>query len=62
LEGGKALKGTFDMSAAVIKFAAMMGTHEERTFKEVDKEIKPPKKKPKKEKEKEKDKDKDEDK
>jgi hypothetical protein len=56
-EGGKALKGTFDMSAAVIKFGATMGTSAHATFKEVGKEIKPTKK-PKKEKEKDKDEDK----
>src|SRR5262249_29401089 len=56
LEGGQALKGSLDMSAAVIKFAALMGAHEQGTFKEAGKEVKPPKKKPKKEKEKEEDK------
>ncbi len=52
LQGGQTLKGSLDMSAAVIKFAAMMGVHEQKTFKEVGKELKPAKKKPKKEEEK----------
>jgi hypothetical protein len=56
LEGGSMLTGSLDMSAAVIKFAALMGAHEQKTFKEVGKELKPVKKKPKKEKEKEEDK------
>jgi len=56
LQGGEKLKGSLDMSTAVIKFAALMGTHEKKTFKEVGKELKLPKKKPKKEKEKEEDK------
>ncbi len=47
------LKGRLDMSAAVIKFAALMGNHEQKTFKEVGKELKPLKKKPKKEEDKE---------
>jgi hypothetical protein len=59
VEGGQAAKWTFEMDADVIKFAALMGSHSERTFKEVGKEIKSPKKKPKKEKEKEKDKEED---
>jgi len=52
LQGGQTLKGSLNMSAAVIKFAALMGTHEQKTFKEVGKELKPAKKKPKKEEEK----------
>jgi len=60
VEGGKAAKASFEMSTAAIKFAAMMGTHSERTFKEVGNEVKPPsKKKAKKEREKEKDKEED---
>lgn len=66
LEGGNALKGTFDMSAAVIKFGAMMAMHEEgaRNLQGPIGIEKAPKK-PKKDKEKEKDKkekDKEEDK
>jgi hypothetical protein len=56
LEGGQALKGSLDISAAVIKFAALVATHEQGASKEAGKDAKPPKKKPKKEKEKEEDK------
>jgi hypothetical protein len=59
LEGGKLAKINFEMGAAVIKVAPMLEKHEQRTFKEVGKEIKAPKKKPKKEKEKDKDKEED---
>ena len=53
LEGGKALKGNFTMSTAVIKFVGQMATHEEHTFPpKVESKIKGTKKKPKKEEEK----------
>ena len=52
LEGGKALKGNFTMSTAVIKFIGQMATHEEHTFNKVEPKIKGAKKKPKKEEEK----------
>jgi S-ribosylhomocysteine lyase LuxS involved in autoinducer biosynthesis len=52
LEGGKELKGSFTMSASVIKFIGQMATHEEHTFNKVEPKIKPSKKKTKKEEEK----------
>ena len=52
LEGGKALKGNFTMSTAVIKFIGQMAAHEEHTFNKVEPKIKGAKKKPKKEEEK----------
>ena len=52
LEGGKALKGNFTMSTAVIKFIGQIAAHEEHTFNKVEPKIKGAKKKPKKEEEK----------
>ena len=48
LEGGKALTGTFTMSADVVKFIGQMGAHAESTFDKVEPKIKSSKKKPKK--------------
>jgi hypothetical protein len=63
LEGGKALKGTFTMSANVVKFIGQMGAHAESTSDKVEPENKPSKKKPKKDQDKKDDEDKkDEDK
>jgi hypothetical protein len=50
LEGGKAVNGSLQLDASVIKFLAMTGTTSGRTFGKVDGENKPSKK-PKKEKE-----------
>ncbi len=48
LEGGKAVTGTFSMSADVVKFIGQMGAHAEKTFDKVEPKIKSSKKKPKK--------------